>query len=169
MEKGPAMGARKTLRRITRLVNYRTAIVVHDLTMVVVAWTLSYLVPYNFTVGLVGPAVVQPLPIVLLVQGLIFWQLGLYRGIWRFASVPDLWNIMRAVAAGVIAISIALFLTRRLEGVPRSLLLLYPLLLFFLLGAPRMVYRIWRDHRFKIGGGSGGPTRIIALLPKEEE
>src|SRR3546814_1833332 len=62
--------------------------------------------------------------IVLLAQGLVFWMMGLYRGLWRFASVADLWNIARACALGLVGIGAGLFLYNRLNGVPRAALAL---------------------------------------------
>lgn len=75
----------------------RMAVVVHDLAMVWVCWQgLHYLryalqpnpldlAPFSSTVA-----------IVLVAQGLVSWRVGLYRGLWRFASVPDLLNIFKA-------------------------------------------------------------------------
>jgi multidrug efflux pump subunit AcrB len=37
----------------------------------------------------------------LLLQGLVFWRVGLYRGLWRFASVSDLLNIFKASFIGL--------------------------------------------------------------------
>jgi FlaA1/EpsC-like NDP-sugar epimerase len=156
------MGIAEKTTAISRLMNHRTAIVLHDLGMVAAAWTLSYLIPYNFALRVLGLPFVELLPVVLVTQGVILWQVGLYRGVWRFASIPDLWNIMRAVTAGVVGVGIALFVANRLEGVPRTFVLLYPLLLFFLLGAPRMVYRMWKDHRFALAD-SAGRTRVLIL------
>ncbi len=58
----------------------------------------------------------------MLVQGLVLWWTGLYKGLWRFASLPDLWNILRAGVLGAIGIAIALFLYNRLTTVPRGVL-----------------------------------------------
>ena len=127
----------------------RLAVVLHDLVMVWLAWFLTNLARYalrNETeiVSLFAPEV----PIVLVAQGLVLYWTGLYRGLWRFASLPDLWNIARAGVFGSLAIGLALFLFSRLEGVPRSVLLLYPIVLLVLLGAPRMMYRFWKDSRY---------------------
>lgn len=129
--------------------------------MVCLAWSFSYLIPYNFAAHVIGPPLFEWLPVTLTAQGLILWWLGLYRGVWRFASIPDLWNIMRAVTIGTLAVSIALFVLNRLEGVPRSFLMLYPLLLFFLLGAPRMVYRMWKDYGFSARSADDRPRVLI--------
>jgi FlaA1/EpsC-like NDP-sugar epimerase len=84
--------------------------------------------------------------LVLMAQGPVFWRVGLYRGIWRFASVPDLFNILKASVFGLVAILLSLFLYNRVNLVPRTVLVLYPIVLTALLGMPRLLYRAWKDH-----------------------
>jgi FlaA1/EpsC-like NDP-sugar epimerase len=55
--------------------------------------------------------------LVLLLQGLVFWRVGLYRGLWRFASVSDLLNIFKASFIGMVAIVLVL-MWKRFDGVP---------------------------------------------------
>jgi FlaA1/EpsC-like NDP-sugar epimerase len=100
--------------------------------------------------------------LVLAAQGLVFWQIGLYRGLWRFASVPDLWNIVKACVLGLFAILLGLFLYNRLDMVPRTVLVLYPLALMALLGAPRLLYRAWKDSRTE-GSRREGSVRTLIL------
>ena len=92
------------------------------------------------------PLLSPELALVVVLQGVVFWYTGLYRGLWRFASLPDLGNIIRASLIGVLAITLALFLFNRLEGVPRSVFLAYPFILTVMLGLPRLLYRLWKDH-----------------------
>ncbi len=129
------------------IINRRFAIVVHDLCMVSLAWVAAYLVRYNFSLlSIDWRLVVHMLPAVILAQGLVFWGAGLHRGLWRFASIPDVWNIIRAAVLGALAVALALFLFNRLEGVPRIALVVYPALLILFLSAPRLAYRMWRDR-----------------------
>ncbi len=125
----------------------RTAIVLHDLCMVWLSWT--GLVQLRF--AMVGNAAHPPLwstetLLVLVAQGLVFWYVGLYRGIWRFASVPDLVNIVKASLIGLFAIVLSLFIYNRLDQASRLALVLYPLALSVMLGAPRLLYRSWKDR-----------------------
>jgi len=65
------------------------------------AWALAYWLaltrhPARYGHGLLGACRLLPL------QGPIAWGLGLYRGIWRFASLPDLKRIILAVTAGAV-------------------------------------------------------------------
>ncbi|HET9031723.1 MAG TPA: nucleoside-diphosphate sugar epimerase/dehydratase [Dokdonella sp.] len=151
------------IKRIIAKIHPRLAVVVHDLSMVWLAWTAITSFRWSFEMerpelGLFGPEVF----LVLAAQGLIFWITGLYKGLWRFASLPDLWNILRAATLGALAISITLFLYNRLETVPRTVLLVYPLALAVLLGLPRLAYRYWKDNRLDILSRSPG-VRVLVL------
>lgn len=125
----------------------RTAVIAHDIIMVSVAWGLALLFRYSMgNSSIEWPHFWMSLPVVVVVQGLTLWWTGLYRGLWRFASLPDLWNILRAALIGVTLIGLLLFFYNRMNGVPRTALVLYPLFLVFLLGIPRLAYRLWKDY-----------------------
>ncbi|WP_166207122.1 polysaccharide biosynthesis protein [Cognatiluteimonas telluris] len=138
----------------------RAAVVFHDLFMVWLAWTglhqLRYaILPLPPSVTLWGAEIA----LVLLAQALVFWRVGLYRGIWRFASVPDLFNILKASIFGLLAIVVGLFLYNRLNQIPRTVLVLYPIVLTALLGMPRLLYRAWKDYR-----QSGSDKAVLRVL-----
>ncbi len=140
----------------------RVAVVLHDLAMVWVVWQGLHRV--RFGVMQDPPDMAwwsTEIALVLVAQGLVFWQVGLYRGLWRFASVPDLWNIFKASALGLFAIVLGLFLYNRLDMVSRAVLMLYPIVLMGLLGAPRLLYRAWKDSRMDRGGQAS--VRILIL------
>ena len=113
------------------------------------------------------------LPWVIAVQVSLFWIFGLYRGVWRFSSLPDLIRIGKAVLSGVFIIAASLFLYDRLQGVPRSVLPLYVLILFSLLSIPRLIYRFWKEQTFAdrvgrraliVGAGLAGDMLVRDLL-----
>ncbi|MGH6883751.1 MAG: polysaccharide biosynthesis protein, partial [Hypericibacter sp.] len=79
------------------------------------------------------------------VAATVFVASGFYRGVWRYASLRDMIEIGRAVAIIMLLFLPALFLFNRLEGLPRSTLVINAFVLLFLLGAPRFAYRIWKD------------------------
>jgi FlaA1/EpsC-like NDP-sugar epimerase len=153
----------------------RAAVVAHDLLMVWLAWyglhQFRYAIQPNAPVL---PYLSAEILLVLAAQGLVFWQVGLYRGIWRFASVPDLINIFKASLYGLLAVVLALFLYNRLDPVPRSVLVLYPVVLTALLGMPRLLYRSWKDQSLNrtdkaalrvliLGAGRAGETLVRDL------
>ena len=154
--------ARGLLPRLSNILP-KALIVLHDLAMVWACWIGLNLLRYSL-VPAHGPVRLFSLTVamVLVVQGLIFWAVGLYRGLWRFASLPDLINIVKASVLGVLLIATGLFLMTRLELVPRSALVLYPIVLVVLLGGPRLLYRAWKDSR-EAAGRSHAAARVLVL------
>ncbi|MFN7784293.1 MAG: polysaccharide biosynthesis protein [Lysobacterales bacterium] len=144
-------------------VHPRLAVVLHDLLMVWAAWLISNALRFSLAPNAPPFTLFPPeLPVVLLAQGAVLWWTGLYRGLWRFASLPDLWNIARACLFGALAVFSALFLLTRLENVPRTVLALYPLTLLVCLGAPRWLYRFWKDSRYG-GAPRLQPLRVLVI------
>lgn len=122
---------------------------VHDLVMA----ALSFLLALYLRVGDDMLTLLEPKLIVLygvaftLIAGGVFLVTGLYRGIWRYASVPDLFNIARAATLTGLIFLPVMFLFTRLDTLPRSFLLINWLVLVALLGGPRLGYRLFKDRR----------------------
>ncbi|MGY6631851.1 MAG: polysaccharide biosynthesis protein [Wenzhouxiangella sp.] len=137
------------VERRAPLLNLRLLVIVHDLFMVVAAWVVVRMA----TGWLAGTAMIgwQQLAIeinlILLAQGFLQWRAGLYRGVWRFASLPDLANLLKAAVMGAAAGGAVLLL---LDAPIESTVLVvwaFPVLLVVLLGLPRLAYRIFKDMR----------------------
>lgn len=134
----------------------------HDLVAVVVCWFFAYWLRFNlsFPEPYLGRAIETVAP-VLCVHAPAFWLFGLYRGIWRYASLMDLRRIILSVvlSAVVVAAGVLMF---RVQSVPRSVLVLHPILLILVMGGSRFLYRAWRDHllygRMKL---SGEPVLVL--------
>lgn len=126
-----------------------------DLAMIPMAWFGAYWLRFNL--GAIPHEVLetmqQALWVLVPVQGVCFWYFGLYRGMWRFASMPDLLRILKAVAVGVTISLALLFLWTRLNGIPRTVPLFYIILLLGLLSSPRFFYRWLKDFRLSSGVG----------------
>jgi FlaA1/EpsC-like NDP-sugar epimerase len=120
----------------------------HDVCAAAIAWAGLYWLRYN--TDLHEPQVsdmVHTLAWILPLQAGIFLAFGLYRGLWRFASLPDLQRIVLAAGLGAVAIPLVLVMLQLTSMVPRSVLILYPLVLIFLMAGSRFTYRIWKEHR----------------------
>ncbi|MCB1583503.1 MAG: nucleoside-diphosphate sugar epimerase/dehydratase [Marinicella sp.] len=134
---------------LNRVLHLRIAVVCHDSFMVWLAWMLGFLIRYSIwpeSPDLVFWSV--EILAVILIQGVISFLFNMYRGLWRFASMPDLLNLVKSATVGTLAITLFFFLLNRLEGIPRSVLLMYPFLLVILWGGPRITYRMWKDKYF---------------------
>ncbi|WP_305804007.1 nucleoside-diphosphate sugar epimerase/dehydratase [Stenotrophomonas sp. YIM B06876] len=139
----------------------RFAVICHDLLMVWLGWQLLHAGRYWVLQD------APPLPLwnvdtalVLGIQAVIFWKMGLYRGLWRFASVADLLNIFKACFLGAVAIVVVLAF-KRLNGNPISVLVVYPFALSALLGTPRLLYRAWKDYQAV--QSDAGARRVLIL------
>ncbi|MGB9129550.1 MAG: nucleoside-diphosphate sugar epimerase/dehydratase [Thiobacillus sp.] len=130
-------------------INPRTlAIILHDILAAAFAWMGAYWLRFNLAVPPeYQMAALSTLAWVVPLQAVVFWRFGLYRGIWRFASLPDLKRIVMAVGLAALLIPVALILFRVSAVVPRSVLILDPLLLVVLMGGSRLAYRAWKEHR----------------------
>lgn len=94
----------------------------------------------------------------------IYWRFGLYKGVWRYASVQDLIAIAKAVSLAMLVFVLVMFVWTRLETLPRSLPFINWFVLMAMLGAPRLAYRIFRDRGLDFHDAPGGKRRIPVLL-----
>jgi len=133
----------------------RMAAFAHDLVTIPIAWLLAYWLRFNLgeIPAEFRDGALLALPLVILVQGAVFWLFGLYRGVWRFASLPDLMRITKAVFAGTALTLFTLFAFNRMDLVPRSVPVLFVGLELLLLAGPRLLYRLLKDHRLNLRSG----------------
>ena len=144
--------------------NPRTlAIILHDILAATFAWLGAYWLRFNLAVPPeFHAAALSTLQWVVPLQAVVFWRFGLYRGIWRFASLPDLKRIVFAVAIAALLIPLVLILFRVDAVVPRSVLILDPLLLIIVMGGSRLGYRAWKEHRLASVLRPGSKPVLIA-------
>lgn len=121
---------------------------VFDLAAVALAWTSAFWLRFNFA----WPAdyahtIAVGLLVILPVHALACWLAGLYRGLWIFASLPDLKRVLKAVAGALAAMVAYALLFNPQPSVPRSFVVLFPLLLTVMMAGGRVAYRMWKEHR----------------------
>jgi len=98
----------------------------------------------------------------MLIAGLTFHAFGMYRGVWRYASVPDLLAIVKAASLAILIFMPAMFLVNRLEEMPRSVPAIQWLVLVMLLGGSRFTYRLIRNGHW--AHRAAQPVRRIPVL-----
>ena len=133
----------------------RTGVFIHDVLMIPVAWYLAYWLRFNL--GTIPENSLQVatlmLPVVVLCQVFSYVIFGLYRGIWRFASLYDFIRIGKSVYVGALIATLVIFTVTGMVHVPRSVIPLYLILLFIILAGNRVLYRTLKDRRLRIDGG----------------
>lgn len=136
---------------------------VFDLIAAAGVWLAAYALrfngipPHSFSEGALL-ALIWVLPI----YAVTFRFFGLYRGMWVFASLPDLMRIGKSVVAGAVLVVIASSLLQPVPIIPRSVLFMSPLLLFVVMGGARALYRSLKEWRLH-GGllAQGKPVIVI--------
>ena len=129
--------------------SWRTLLaILHDAVACTVAWFAAHWLRFNLEIpepflsfAWQATAWVVPLNVA------IFWAFGLYRGIWRYASLPDLKRIIIAVLVASIVVPTLIFMLR--TPIPRSVPVLYPVLLIMFMCGSRLAYRAWKERRLE--------------------
>lgn len=144
-------------------INFRTLIAVaHDIIAAGLAWCFAYWLRFNLEIPepyLMG--MLASVFFVMLTQIIIFGFFGLYRGIWRYASLPDLQRILVAVFITSLAVPAILTMIGLVGSVPRSVFLIDPILLVCMMGGSRLAYRAWKEKVLLNGFSQNGKPVLI--------
>ena len=140
-------------RATPRLTRQTTLVLMHDLAMTAAAVVAAFYIRFEQT-GLAERAdfLVVILPLFVLYAGAIYVFSQLYRSKWRFASLPDLFNIFRAasiLALSMLALDYVLFAPYFYGNFffGKITIVLYWFLQMMFLGGPRLAYRYFRYAR----------------------
>ena len=147
----------------------KTLIIVHDLVMTAFAVVATFFVRFD---GILLTDHLRKLPYVLppfvLFAGFVYWFFQLYRSKWRFASLPDLYNIFRAssvLALGLLVVDYIL-VSPQLFGFfffGKITIALYWLIQMFFLGGPRLAFRYikYAQSRQTLQRDANTPTLLL--------
>ena len=152
-----------------KLTSRQFLVVVHDLVATAAAIVASFWLRFD-TQGLGErlDALLLVLPGFLLYAGAVYHLFHLYKGKWRFASLPELRNIFRAVTV----LAVSLLVLDYVLVAPNVLgafffgkltILLYWLLQMFFLGGPRIAYRYFRYSRTRLHAMAAQSAPVLVL------
>ncbi len=86
---------------------------------------------------------------------------GVYQGIWRYTSLPDIQRIVFSVLSGTVCISLAVSVLGLDAHFGYREYLLYPLLLISIMSASRMAFRSFKEWALYGRGGEQGTPVVI--------
>jgi FlaA1/EpsC-like NDP-sugar epimerase len=136
----------------------------HDVAIAALAYVVSlYLRLGHFEWSARGPWLEQT-AVFALVCGAACWVVGVYKGMWRYVSVRDLWIIVKAATAAIVLYLPISFLITRLEGMPRSVPGVVWFVLIAFLVAPRLFVRLVKEGRLNSKWFSNTPERVNVLV-----
>ncbi|MEA3545487.1 MAG: polysaccharide biosynthesis protein, partial [Thermodesulfobacteriota bacterium] len=108
---------------------------------------LAYSIRFDFSIPPVYWSKIYVLvPAVLVIKLAVFWQFDCFRGWWRYISLPDLIQIVKANIFGSILFVVYAVLVYRLVEIPRSVLLLDGIFCFLAVSGIRFITRVYREN-----------------------
>lgn len=117
-----------------------------DVLFVGLAYTSAYLLRFEFDLHILSTyGFLSSLCLALVVKPLVFWFSGLYRNLWRYASIQDAIQIFKTIFIAKVIIIFARPALELMASFSRSILILDWLLLFFLMAGSRISLRLYRE------------------------
>jgi FlaA1/EpsC-like NDP-sugar epimerase len=95
------------------------------------------------------------------IQIAVSYLFGVYQGIWRYTSLPDIQRIVFSVLTGSVAISVALHLLGVDNRFGYREYVLYPLFLVSFMSLSRMAFRSFKEWSLYGRGGEQGTSVMI--------
>lgn len=134
------------------IINLRSLIVlIHDLLVCFFAWCGAYLLRFNFDIP---PEhflfMFHMLYLIIPLQLITIIFSSIHKGSWRFVGLIDLKRIVIAVFLSVFSLVFFLTLAKSYFLVPRSVLIIYPVLLISMMGGGRFLYRVIRESQLHV-------------------
>lgn len=125
-----------------------------DALLVVLTYYLSFVIRFDAEI----PAqelklMLRSMPILFVIQLSFFYGLGVYRGIWRYASIEDLMTIFKAASMSIAVVIAVVYFLFGLAGFPRSVFIIDWLLLIVFVGGSRFLVRAFRAGLRRRGDG----------------
>ncbi len=116
--------------------------VITDVLLFTVALYLSYFFRFDFNFANINFEQIGNLLFwILPLKVVIFFSIGLYRGMWRYTSVRDFWLLAQACLLSTIIVMMTILMINRFAGYPRSVFIADGIITFVLAGGARMAIR----------------------------
>ena len=115
-----------------------------DASLVALSWYLANLLRFNFDIPPDSmSAIKRLLPVILGTKMVVFYMFNLYKGMWRYTSIDDLLNIIKASGISSLLVVTVVAFTHGLAGFARSAFVIDWVLTIFLIGGYRIGIRLY--------------------------
>ncbi len=145
--------------------NKANLVYLHDIFITAICFNLSIFLRLGSEFNSIPNSVIGYGTILITILGAIVYRLtGLYKGIWRYASINDLTNIVKASSITIAVFLILMFAVTRLESFPRSVLFINWFVLVMSLSGSRAIYRLYKDKKLFLKSITKNENSIPVLL-----
>jgi FlaA1/EpsC-like NDP-sugar epimerase len=135
-----------------------------DVFLVAFSWYFAHLLRFNFDIPPDTAAVMSHiLPVVLLAKIITFYLFDLYKGMWRYTSIDDVINIIKAGSAGSLILVTLMVFTHRFEGLSRATFIIDWILTLFFIAGYRVGIRVFYWLAVKDRSARMGALRLFAI------
>lgn len=139
----------------------RAIIMIQDLVMVLVSVALSLILSQSrLSFNAFSSGGLACWAVIVLIAHLLFRSSGLYSTVWRFASTPDFFNILKGCGSLTVVLYLSSlayrFFFQPVAGLNERQFIVFFLVSFTIISAPRLYYRFLRD---------GASWRILRRAP----
>jgi len=130
------------MRNLIRSKNFYLMLAI-DAGLVVTAYFLSYLIRFEVEIpDQEWLRLKSIIPYIMVFKLFTFLLFGLYRGMWRYTSLVDLLNVLKATFISSTSIILAILFLYRFQGFPRSVFIIDGFLTFIFIGGIRVFIRM---------------------------
>ena len=145
--------------------NKANLVYLHDILVTAICFNLSIFLRLGTEFNsLPNTLIIYGTALITALGAIVYRTTGLYKGIWRYASINDLINIIKATSMTIAAFLILMFAVTRLENFPRSVLFINWFVLIISLSGSRAIYRLYKDKKFFLKDISNDESSIPVLL-----
>ena len=117
-----------------------------DFVLICVAYISAYLLRFEGMLSIKNQdIIVKSLPLIVIIKYIVFFKCGLYRGVWRYVSIPDLINVFKGISLASIVSAATILFMWRFQGFSRAVFVIDWLLLFVLISGSRILERVYKE------------------------
>jgi FlaA1/EpsC-like NDP-sugar epimerase len=150
------------MRNLIRNKNFYLILAI-DACLIILAYLLAYLLRFEGQISVeVWGNFITTLPYILLFKIFVFIFFGLYSGMWRYTSLVDLFNVLKATLISSMFIILAILFIYRFQGFQRSVFVIDGCLTFMFVGGLRVAIRILRSEK------EGGLRSLLQFNPSPQ-
>jgi len=144
----------------------RNIVILADLFCIILTFYLAFWLRFmdEIPFSKYFPTFHRSLPVVTVSYVISFFLFGIYRGLYRYASINELLRLFKAVIGGALLSIAGIIFVLDLRGFPRSIFIIHPLLVFVFVGAIRLSVRIFKEElAIRVFNKSKGFKRVLLV------
>ncbi|MBF0230191.1 MAG: polysaccharide biosynthesis protein [Desulfamplus sp.] len=121
-----------------------------DIMLFAASFFFAHLIKFEFVFSdSIAAQNLSLLPFVILIKPLVYFFFELYKGMFRYVGISDLWNLFKASIASTLLILFGIFIFSRFDGFSRAVLIIDWCLTFLLTGGLRFLVRYMYHKYFR--------------------